>query len=105
MDTAVPRVSSRSAVNEPRMATPPMARGRLAAARLPKITSSRIKSSGIDSVSARLMSPVTCLLIASSVGITPPALAVRPGTPRLLLMASKLLIRAASLPPASSSTA
>jgi hypothetical protein len=55
----------------------------------------------MDSVSARLMSPVTCLLIASSVGITPPALAVNPGTARRPEMASKLLIRAASLPPAS----
>ncbi len=105
MDTPVPRVSSRSAVNEPRMAIPPMASGRLAAARLPKITSNRSKSNGMDSVSARLMSPLTCLLIVSSVGITPPALAVSPGTARRPEMASKLLIRAASLPPVSSSTA
>ena len=44
---------------------PPIASGRLAAARLPKITSITISSSGIEKPSARPMSELTSLLIAS----------------------------------------
>ena len=47
-DTPVKMVSSRSAVNEPRIPRPPMASGRHAAVRLPKITSSRISRIGKD---------------------------------------------------------
>jgi len=84
---------------------PPMASGRLAAARLPKMTASRISRTGIDSPSARPISEVTCLLIASSVGICPPIWVLRPRGASRPLIASKLLIRAASLPPVSSSRA
>ena len=52
-------------VNDPRIAMPPIASGRLAAARLPKITSSTISSAGSEKPSARPMSEVTSLLIAS----------------------------------------
>ncbi len=87
MDTLVTSVSRRSAVNEPRIAAPPMASGRLAAARLPKITSMRISNTGMDSPSARPMSDLTWLLMACSAGICPPATAVSPGAPSLPLMA------------------
>ena len=46
IDTPVTRVSSRSAVNEPRMPRAPITRGRLAAVRPPKITSRGSAGSG-----------------------------------------------------------
>ena len=61
---------------------PPMASGRLAAARLPKITSSRMSSTGIEMPSARPISEVTSLLIADMVGTCPPTRVVRPGAAR-----------------------
>jgi hypothetical protein len=54
-DTPVNTVSSRSAVNDPRIPSAPMASGMQAAIRLPKITSSRISRIGKDSPSARVM--------------------------------------------------
>ncbi len=83
----------------------PMASGRLAAARLPKITASRTSRTGIEMPSALPMSAVTSLLIAASVGISPPVCTVRPGAVRSALIALKFLIRAESLVPASTSTA
>ena len=71
-DTPVTRVSSRSAVNEPRIPSAPIASGRLAAARPPKITSSRISRTGKDRPSARVMLAVVCWPIVSLVGTTPP---------------------------------
>ena len=56
IDTDVKRVSTRSAVNEPRIPTAPMARGSPAAVRLPKIKSSRMSKIGNDRPSARPMS-------------------------------------------------
>ena len=44
---------------------PPMASGRRAAARLPKITSITISNTGVEKPSARPMSELTSLLIAS----------------------------------------
>ena len=76
-------VSSRSTVNEPRMATPPIATGRDAAARLPKITSSRISRTGIEKPSALAMSAVTSELMATSIATFPPTLAVTPSAARL----------------------
>ena len=87
-DTPVTRVSSRSAVNEPRMARAPIASGRLAAVRLPKITSSRISRMGKDRPSARVMLAVVCWSIVSSVGTTPPAWLRRPGALSSFLIAS-----------------
>ncbi len=84
---------------------PPMASGRLAAARLPKMISITISSTGMEKPSARPMSAVTCLLIACSVGVKPPVCVCRPGAARSPLIASRLLILAASSAPASSSTA
>ncbi len=84
---------------------PPMARGRLAAARLPKITSSRMSSTGMEMPSARPMSEVTCLLIADMVGTWPPTWVDRPGAARWPAMAWKFVVRAESVPPASSRTA
>ncbi len=69
------------------MPTAPIASGRPAAARLPKITSSRISSTGMEIPSARPMSALTWSLIASSVGICPPTWVARPGTPSSSLMA------------------
>ena len=80
-------MSSRSAVNDPRMPTIPIASGRLAAARLPKITSSRISRIGSDSPSARPMLELTWVLIADSVGMTPPTWVVSPGADSELLIA------------------
>jgi hypothetical protein len=74
----VATVSKRSTVNEPRMATPPIATGSAAAARLPKITSSRISSTGIENSSALAMLAVTSELIAASIGTVPPTWAVTP---------------------------
>ena len=87
-DTPVTRVSSRSAVNEPRMPSAPMASGRQAAVRLPKITSSRISRTGKDRPSARVMLAVVCWSIVSLVGTTPPTWLRRPGAPRWALIAS-----------------
>ena len=87
-DTPVTRVSSRSAVNEPRIPRAPIASGRLAAVRLPKITSSRISRIGKDSPSARVMLAVVCWSIVSSAGTTPPTWVSRPGALRPALIAS-----------------
>ncbi len=87
------------------MAMPPIASGRLAAARLPKMIASRTSRTGIEMPSALPMSLVTSLLMAASVGIWPPACTVRPGAVRSGLIALKFLIRAASVAPASTSTA
>ena len=76
--TVVVRVSSRSTVNEPRIARPPIARGTKAAMTLPKISTSRISRTGSEMDSARAMLPVTALLTATSVGTVPPTLAVIP---------------------------
>jgi len=51
---------------------PPIASGKLAAARLPKITAITISSTGIEKPSARPISAVTCLPIVSLVGTSPP---------------------------------
>ena len=91
METVVAMVSSRSTVNEPRMATPPIATGSEAAARLPKITSSRISKTGIENPSALAMSAVTSLLIATSIGTVPPTLAVTPLAARLAGVSSVLI--------------
>ena len=84
-------VSSRRTVNEPRMATPPIATGRDAAARLPKITSSRISRTGIEKPSALAMSAVTSLLMATSMGTFPPTRAVTPPAARLAGVRSFLI--------------
>ena len=60
------------------MATPPIATGSEAAARLPKMTSRRISKTGIENPSALAMSAVTSLLIATSIGTFPPTRAVTP---------------------------
>ena len=91
MDTVVAMVSSRSTVNEPRMATPPIATGSEAAARLPKITSSRISKTGIENPSALAISAVTSELIATSIGTVPPILAVTPLAARLAGASSALI--------------
>ena len=83
----------------------PMASGMLAAARLPKITNSRMRSAGMEIPSARPMSTLTSSLMASSVGICPPTRSVRPGAPSSSLMAWYVFICAASPAPASRSTA
>ena len=69
------------------------------------MTTSSTSKTGIEMPSARPMSLVTSLLMAASVGIWPPARTVRPGAARSPLIALKLAILAASLVPASSSTA
>ena len=91
MDTVVAMVSSRSTVNEPRMATPPIATGSEAAARLPKITSSKISKTGIENPSALAMSAVTSELIATSIGTVPPTRAVTPLAARLAGASSVLI--------------
>ncbi len=87
-DTPVMMVSSRSAVNEPRIPSAPIASGRHAAVRLPKITSSKMSRIGKDSASARVMLAVTCLSIVSSVGTAPPTWLRRPGALSWALIAS-----------------
>ncbi len=67
---------------------PPMASGRLAAARLPKITSSTISSTGRENASARPMSEVTSWLIASLAGTTPPTSVCSQGERSCHLIAS-----------------
>ena len=69
------------------MPIPPIASGRPAAAKLPKMISSSTSSAGMEMASARPMSALTSELIASSVGICPPTRVVRPGTPSSPLMA------------------
>src|ERR1022692_1794463 len=105
MEIGVKRVSTRSAVNEPKIPTTPIASGNPAAVRLPKIKSSRTSSIGNERVSARLMSFVVWLLNASSVGTRPPTLVCNPGALRSALMASKLFFRSSSLEPFISRTA
>ena len=77
-------VSSRSTVNEPRIARPPIASGAMAATTLPKMITSRISRTGNEIDSARAMFALTSLLMATSVGVAPPdlggdAVARRPG--------------------------
>ena len=97
-------------MNEPRIAVPPMARGRLAAARPPKMISSRISRTGMEKPSALPMLAVTSLLMATSVGTVPPSCAVmpwaaRPGGTSSPRMALNVFCRAASSAPDSWSTA
>ena len=77
-ETSVTRVSSRSMVNEPRIARPPMASGRLAAASPPKTTTSSTSTIGIDSVSARAMSSPTWLVMSLAIASLPPSWTVSP---------------------------
>ena len=70
---------------------PPIATGSDAAARLPKITSSRISSTGIENPSALAMSAVTSELIATSIGTVPPTRAVTPLAARLAGVSSALI--------------
>ena len=78
-----------------------MASGRLAAARLPKITSSRMSSTGSEMASARPMSALTSLLIAAYVGTCPPTWLASPGAASLPWMVAYVFSRAESDPPAS----
>ena len=73
------------------MATPPIATGRDAAARLPKITSSRISRTGIEKPSALAMSAVTSLLMTTSMATFPPTRAVTPLAARLAGLRSFLI--------------
>ena len=70
---------------------PPIATGSAAAARLPKITSSRISSTGIENSSALAMLAVTSELIAASIGTVPPTRAVTPLEARLAGVSSALI--------------
>ncbi len=70
---------------------PPIATGREAAARLPKITSSRSNSTGMENASALPMSAVTSELIATSIGTVPPIRAVTPLAARLAGVSSALI--------------
>ena len=71
-DTPVNMVSSRSAVNEPRIPSAPMASGRQAAVRLPKIISSRISRIGKDRASARADAGGDLLVDRLVLGTFPP---------------------------------
>jgi hypothetical protein len=86
MDTAVNKVSSRKTVKEPRMPMPPMTSGKLAAVTEPKITSSKMSSTGSDKLSARPMSLLVWLVMVSSVGTSPPTSVRSMGAASLVLM-------------------
>ena len=76
--TGVPMVSSRSTVNEPRMAMPPMRAGSADDTKLPKMIISKITRTGTEIISARAMFPATSALIATSAGTCPPTCAEMP---------------------------
>ena len=73
------REQPRSAVNAPRIATTPITSGRLAATTLPKISTSSTSRIGIDSVSARAMSSLTCSLMSRVDGRRAADLGPQPG--------------------------
>jgi hypothetical protein len=77
-ETVVASVSRRSTLNEPRMASPPMASGTNAAITLPKTITSRMSSTGNEIDSALAMLALTALLMVTSVAVGPPTWAVMP---------------------------
>ena len=60
------------------MARPPIASGAMAATTLPKMITRRISSTGNEIDSALAMFALTSLLMATSVAVAPPTLAVTP---------------------------
>ena len=78
-DTSVTSVKPRSAVNAPRIAVTPIASGRLAAAKLPKMSTSSTSRIGSEIISARAMSALTCSLMSRLIVGPPPTCVSRPG--------------------------
>ena len=66
------RLSSRSIVNAPRIASPPTASGRLAAVSPPKMTTSSTSTIGIEIGSARAMSSLTWVVMSLAIASSPP---------------------------------
>ncbi len=97
-DTSVTSVKARSAVNAPRIAVIPIASGRLAAATLPKITTSSTISTGIERVSARAMSSLIRSVMSRLRVVMPPMDVCRPGAASRSSIASSPSVRWSSSP-------
>ena len=89
IETSVNSANARSAVNAPRIAVTPMASGRRAAAKLPKMSTSSTSRIGIEIVSARAMSALTRSLmslvdhgVAADLRLQPGRVHVVAGSPR-----------------------
>lgn len=104
-DTSVTMVISRSAVNAPKIASPPTSSGMPAAASAPNTTTSSTSSSGIDRLSARAMSRATWVLASRPTATSPPTRVVRPGAASSSSICASAFSRASPSAPASSSTA
>ena len=78
METSVARLSRRSIVKAPRIASPPIASGRLAAVRPPKTTTSSTSTIGSDICSARPMSSLTWVVMSLLIASSPPSWTVEP---------------------------
>jgi hypothetical protein len=74
--TSVPKLITRSAMNEPRMANAPTASGNDAAATLPKTIVRSTSSTGIDSISARPIDSLTRELMSAKTPFCPPTCTV-----------------------------
>ena len=78
-DTSVARLSRRRSVNDPRIASPPIASGRLAAVSPPKMTMRSTSTMGSEIISARAMSSPTWLVMSLAMASLPPSCTVSPG--------------------------
>ena len=95
IETSVTIANPRSAVNAPRIAVTPIASGRLAAAKLPKMITSITARIGSEMLSARAMSALTCPLMSVLMTALPPILMSSPGAVR----SSRICSMAASSSP------
>ena len=79
IETSVARLSSRSMVKAPRIDRPPIASGRLAAVRPPKMTTSSTSTTGSEICSARPMSSPTWVVMSLLMAAAPPSRTSSPG--------------------------
>jgi hypothetical protein len=98
IETSVTSAKARRAAKEPRIAVTPMASGRLAAARLPKMTRSSSARIGREIDSANAMSVVTCSFMSRLRVTSPASRVVRPGAPSSSSMATRTSSRSSSSP-------
>jgi len=78
IDTSVNSVMTRTTVNAPMIATPPISRGVVAASTLPNTNTSSTSRIGIEIISARAMSSETWPFTSRKIALGPPTLVVRP---------------------------
>ena len=94
IETSVTCANPRSAVKAPRIAVTPIASGRLAAAKLPKITTSSTTRIGSEIISACAMSALTCSLMSRLIASRRRPDVSRPGGVRSSSISSRASPRA-----------